>query len=104
MCASSWHSTPNRLEIGGWLETNTFLQARRFYGMTSANTPNRNARDFQENPFATQWNGNYDTDTIQYHVTDTLKLGQLTLTGLHFGIADGVLRKLGDGPRFEPLG
>ncbi len=30
--------------------------------------------------------------------------GQLTLTGLHFGIADGVLRKLGDGPRFEPLG
>ena len=30
--------------------------------------------------------------------------GGLTLTGLHFGIADGVLRALGDGPRFEPLG
>ncbi|MEH3105694.1 MAG: TonB-dependent receptor [Sphingomonas phyllosphaerae] len=72
---------PNRLEVGAWLETNTFLQARRFYGMTSAATPNRNARDFQSNPFATQWNGNYDTDTVQYHVADTLKLGQLTLTG-----------------------
>lgn len=30
--------------------------------------------------------------------------GDLTLTGLHFGIVDGVLRALGDGPRFEPLG
>jgi carbonic anhydrase len=30
--------------------------------------------------------------------------GQLELTGLHFGIADGVLRALTDKPRFEPLG
>ena len=30
--------------------------------------------------------------------------GDLTLTGLHFGIADGVLRALTDKPRFEPLG
>lgn len=30
--------------------------------------------------------------------------GVLTLTGLHFGIADGVLRALTDKPRFEPLG
>ena len=30
--------------------------------------------------------------------------GLLTLTGLHFGIADGVLRALGEGPRFELLG
>ncbi len=30
--------------------------------------------------------------------------GDLELTGLHFGIADGVLRALTDQPRFEPLG
>ena len=30
--------------------------------------------------------------------------GELELTGLHFGIADGVLRALTDKPRFEPLG
>ena len=30
--------------------------------------------------------------------------GALTLTGLHFGIADGILRVLTDKPRFEPLG
>ncbi len=29
--------------------------------------------------------------------------GQLSLTGLHFGIADGVLTMLTDAPRFEPL-
>ena len=29
--------------------------------------------------------------------------GDLTLSGLHFGIADGVLRALTDKPRFEPL-
>ncbi|WP_339915726.1 carbonic anhydrase [uncultured Brevundimonas sp.] len=29
--------------------------------------------------------------------------GKLTLSGLHFGIADGVLRALTDQPRFEPL-
>ncbi|PCG08517.1 TonB-dependent receptor [Sphingomonas ginsenosidimutans] len=71
----------NRLEVGGWYETNTFDQARRFYGMTSAATPNRNVRDFQNNPFFTQWNGKYDTETIQYHVADTLTLDRLTLSG-----------------------
>ena len=30
--------------------------------------------------------------------------GELSLTGLHFGIADGVLSALTDKPRFEPLG
>lgn len=29
--------------------------------------------------------------------------GELVLSGLHFGIADGVLRALTDKPRFEPL-
>ncbi|MGO4863292.1 hypothetical protein ACTP2L_06890, partial [Campylobacter jejuni] len=36
----------NRIEIGLWYETNTFQQARRFYGMNDAASPNRNARDF----------------------------------------------------------
>ncbi len=29
--------------------------------------------------------------------------GELELTGLHFGIAEGILRKLGSSSRFEPL-
>ncbi len=71
----------NRLEVGGWVESNSFDQARRFYGMTSAATSNRETLAFQKDPFATQWNGKYDTFTLQYYVADTLTLGDLTLNG-----------------------
>ncbi|MDP1028781.1 TonB-dependent receptor [Sphingomonas sp. KR1UV-12] len=71
----------NRLELGGWYESNGFTQARRFYGMVDGTTPNRNVRDFQSGSFFTQWNGKYDTETLQYHVADTLDLGRLTLSG-----------------------
>lgn len=71
---------PNRFELGGWYESNSFTQARRFYGMSNS-TPDRNALDFQSNPYFTQWNGKYDTETLQYYVADTLHLGALTLNG-----------------------
>ena len=71
----------NRFEIGAWYESNSFNQARRFYGMSDAAAPNRDARDFQSNPYRTQWDGKYDTETLQYHVSDTLDLGNLTLNG-----------------------
>ncbi|MBI0474823.1 TonB-dependent receptor [Sphingomonas sp. MA1305] len=70
----------NRLEVGGWYESNSFTQARRFYGMSNTSA-DRNARDFQSNPYFTQWNGKYDTETLQYFVADTLRLGALTLNG-----------------------
>jgi iron complex outermembrane receptor protein len=71
----------NRFEIGAWYESNTFNQARRFYGMSDSAPPNRNARDYQDNPYRTQWDGKYDTETLQYHVADTLDLASLTLSG-----------------------
>ncbi|KQN37548.1 TonB-dependent receptor [Sphingomonas sp. Leaf407] len=72
---------PNRFEAGGWVESNSFQQARRFYGMNDGATAIRNARDFQRNAYRTQWDGKYDTATLQYHVADTLDLGDLTLSG-----------------------
>ncbi|KQM98258.1 TonB-dependent receptor [Sphingomonas sp. Leaf25] len=72
---------PNRFEVGGWVESNSFQQARRFYGMNDGATAIRNARDFQGNAYRTQWDGKYDTATLQYHVADTLDLGDLTLSG-----------------------
>jgi iron complex outermembrane receptor protein len=70
----------NQLQVGGWYESNSFTQARRFYGMSNT-APDRNARDFQSDPYFTQWNGKYDTETMQYFVADTLRLGALTLNG-----------------------
>jgi iron complex outermembrane receptor protein len=72
---------PNRLEVGGWYESNTFRNARRFYGLADADTASRNSLDFQQNPFYTQWYGKYDTETLQYYVQDTIDLGQLTVNG-----------------------
>jgi len=64
----------NRFEVGGWYENNKFTQARRFYGMTDTPEPNRDVLQFQQNAYRTQWDGKYGTDTLQYHVEDTVHL------------------------------
>jgi iron complex outermembrane receptor protein len=72
----------NRLEIGGWYESNSFRNARRFYGLADTPTPSRDSLDFQSDPFFTQWDVEFDTDTFQYHVADTLDIGEMvTLNG-----------------------
>ena len=45
---------PPTISGGFWHEVNNFNQARRFYAETAA-APSRDPLDFQENPFATQW-------------------------------------------------
>ena len=77
----AYETGDNRLELGGWVESNSFTQARRFYGMADTATPNRDTLAYQKDPFFTQWAGKYDTFTLQYYVADTLTLGQLTING-----------------------
>jgi iron complex outermembrane receptor protein len=72
---------PNRLEIGGWYESNDFRNARRFYALAAQATPSRSARKFQADPFATQFDVKFDTQTAMYYVSDRLELGDLILTG-----------------------
>ncbi|NLR71256.1 TonB-dependent receptor [Novosphingobium sp. ERN07] len=67
----------NTLLIGGWYEKNDFIQSRRFYGYESRTNPGRDHRDFQRNPFATQWSIAFETDTLQYYVSDDIDLGAL---------------------------
>lgn len=77
-----WEVGGNRLEVGGWYEGNDFRNARRFYSL--ANTLAGSSRDslkFQTNPFATQWDVDFSTETAQYYVMDKLELGQLTISG-----------------------
>jgi iron complex outermembrane receptor protein len=69
----------NDITVGGWYEKNDFRQARRFYGLTSNTVSTRNSLDFQTNPFFTQWELNYGTETIQYYVQDKIALGALTI-------------------------
>lgn len=69
----------NKVTVGGWYEHNKFNQARRFYALTSRTDPGRSFRDYPTNPFFTQWNFNYFTDTLQYYVEDAINLGQVKI-------------------------
>ena len=67
----------DRHEITGglWYETIDFDQARRYYGEPSGTAPTRSFEDFQRNPFLTEWQYNFDTDTTMFHLQDTVSLG-----------------------------
>ena len=65
--------------VGGWYENNQFNQARRFYAFASRTQPGLSFRDYPSDPFATQWEFDFTTDTIQYHVQDKIDLGMLTI-------------------------
>ena len=74
-----WESGINTLSVGGWYEANTFNQARRFYGLASRTNPGRSFREYPTNPFFTQWEFDFDTETLQYFVEDRIDLGQVKI-------------------------
>jgi iron complex outermembrane recepter protein len=69
----------NAITVGLWYEHNDFIQARRFYTYQSLTVPGRDHTKFQRDPFFTQWLFNFNTDTLQYYVQDTITLGDLTV-------------------------
>lgn len=69
----------NNIDLTGWYENNDFNQARRFYGLESRTTPGRSFRDYPEDPFFTQWEFDFNTETLQYSVSDRIELGMLTI-------------------------
>ncbi|MEJ7933938.1 TonB-dependent receptor [Sphingobium sp. AN558] len=69
----------NTFTVTGWYEHNKFNQARRFYALTSRTDPGRSFRDYPKNPFATQWNFDYFTNTLEYSVRDDIDLGRIKI-------------------------
>ncbi len=69
----------HKLVLGAWWEHNAFNQARRYYAVASRTDPGQGLLDWPTNPFATQWEFNFATETMQYHVADTVKLGDVTV-------------------------
>jgi iron complex outermembrane receptor protein len=68
------------ITVGGWYEKNDFQQARRFYGLTDRLRSTRDSLEFQSNPFFTQWEFDFDTETLQYFVEDRISIGDGTIT------------------------
>ncbi|MES2626865.1 MAG: TonB-dependent receptor, partial [Pseudomonadota bacterium] len=62
------------INAGIWIEDNDFNQARRFYGEPSSAAPSRPFENFQRNPFLTQWEYDFNTETVQLHVQDNWQL------------------------------
>lgn len=63
----------HKLSGGFWTETNHFDQARRFYAETLS-APTRDWLDFQTNPFTTQWQYGFKTETLTGFVEDSWTL------------------------------
>jgi iron complex outermembrane receptor protein len=73
--ALTWKGDAHEVNGGIWYETNDFVQARRFYGEPSRLTPTRSFEDFQTNPLLTQWEYDFDTETVVFHLQDTWSIG-----------------------------
>jgi iron complex outermembrane receptor protein len=70
----------NSIELGLWYEDNDFNQARRFYGLgNTTGAPDRSSLKFPTDPLLTQWEFDFNTQTLQYHVQDTLDLGRVQI-------------------------
>ncbi|MDZ4762286.1 MAG: TonB-dependent receptor [Alphaproteobacteria bacterium] len=66
------------LSGGAWFETNEFNQARRFYANQRA-AP-RDSLKFMTNPFATQWEFDYEFETQMFYISDVWEVtDRLTL-------------------------
>ncbi len=71
LSALTFTAGAHRINGGVWFETVEFNQARRFYAEPNLAAPTRSFEDFQSNPFATQWEYDFDTDTVVFHLQDT---------------------------------
>ena len=58
---------------GGWYEDNDFDQARRYYGLDLTDD-NRDALDFQSNPYKTRWDYAFKTKTTLLFLEDNWKI------------------------------
>ena len=64
----------HQLSAGFWIENNDFNQARRFYAEPSRTAPTRNFLNMQSNPFRTDWEYDFTTETTMFYVQDAWQI------------------------------
>jgi len=60
----------NKIKAALWYESNSFNNARRYYA--DARAAPSSPYDFPTNPFQTDWQYQFDTDTVQFSLQDTI--------------------------------
>jgi iron complex outermembrane receptor protein len=88
----------HKVEGGIWYENNAFKIARRFYqnGLTAPLSP----YDMPSNPFFTQWQYKFTTDTFVFHLQDTITLSDKLTANVGFKSphVDTKMQTLAGGP------
>ena len=82
--ALTWTGGSHEVEGGVWFENNDFNQARRYYAEPSRAAPSRSFEDFQTNPFRTDWEYDFNTETVVFHLQDTMSLGDAVRFNIGF--------------------
>ncbi|MFO1250794.1 MAG: TonB-dependent receptor [Inhella sp.] len=77
-----WEAAAHQWRASLWLERNHFDHARRFYAVSPAALPD--PYQFPRNAFRTDWDFDFDTDTLQYSLADTWSLAPNWSLGLGF--------------------
>ena len=73
----------HEIEGGFWMENNDFNQARRFYGLArAANT--RDSLEFLANPFFTQWEYDFETETRLFYLQDSWSVTEVLTVNAGF--------------------
>jgi iron complex outermembrane recepter protein len=81
MTSLTWSGGDHEVSGGLWYELNDFTQARRYYGEPSSAAPTRSLEDFQRNPFRTDWEYDFETESLVLHLQDTWSISDaLTLS------------------------
>ena len=70
----SYNIGHHTIEGGFWFENNNFEQARRYYPLSATKYTGSSVHWFGGNSFDTQWQGNYNTKTYQFHIQDTWQI------------------------------
>lgn len=69
-----WTIGAHAIDAGVWVERNDFNQARRFYPESNPLAPTQDFTGFLSNPLLTQWEYEFKTRTLQFHVADTFSI------------------------------
>lgn len=70
VAGATWELGAHAINAGLWYEDNDYNQARRFYALNRA-APQRDSLEMQSGPFFTQWEYDFTTKTVQFHIQDT---------------------------------
>jgi iron complex outermembrane receptor protein len=81
LSALNYSVANHKINAGVWYENNDFGHAMRFYAQD--NGPS-SAYERPSNPFFTRWNYAFNTETLQFHLQDTIQVSDRVSVNLGF--------------------